>query len=185
MDRNHGQERWKGFLHRLHDDPDKAGERYNRLHARLEKYFQNNSRLDPCELADLTIDRLIFQLEKTPIPAAEIEYFAIGIARHIANERWRQVFRVWERLTAFFSNRVPERIDQECLEFSFRSLEAHDRIFIEAYYPAEKPTTGLSAHRQRLAEQTGLGYDALRKRASEIVRKLKAFYNNCRDNRLH
>ncbi len=175
-------ERLDRLLRRLGPDPESAGERYNRLHARLVMYFENNACSDPYEYADRTIDRLATKLDEQPVPESEIEYFTIGLARKIRLENARQAMRM---LTIIRRLMDPiALVDHLCLEESFRKLDDTDRMFIECYYPDAVPKDGLAEHRKRLAALQGVNYDNLRARASKVARNMARFYAECRARRI-
>jgi hypothetical protein len=161
----------------LDQDPDRAGMRYNRLQLKLLKYFEYNCcRDDPGELGDRTIRRVAALLESKPIPSQDIERFALAVARRIAHEWWRAIPLRLKALGGWDSH---ELRDHDCFEIASARLSEPERTLIEEYYPA---TIGEApAQRKLLAERYGISDAALRKRVNEIVRKMKGFYEDCRD----
>jgi len=173
-------ERLEAFLRRLDEDPERAGLRYIRLHARLEKYILNNSLFDPNYLADRTIDRLVGILEDDSIESSQIESLAIGIARNIVREERRRM-TFWVRLAARFRGRrlSRSRTEHECVEWALKQLPEHEREFIEDFYSVRMKEGGLGGHRRLLAQRLAISYDALRRRACEVRRKLRRLYEAC------
>jgi hypothetical protein len=162
----------------LDDDPDRAGIRYTRLQAKLVKYFEYNCKDDPVELANETIDRLAALLEAKPIPSADIERFSLAVAKQIKREWWRFILR---RLAALGTRYSPESMDYECFEGAMAKLRESERTLIEEYYPAGIREAEAPPIRKGLAELLGISEAALRQRVNEVRRRIRRYYEECRD----
>jgi DNA-directed RNA polymerase specialized sigma24 family protein len=95
------------LLFKLSSDPLEAGARYEALRSRLIIFFTRR-RLDfPEDLADQVLDRVVKRLEENT-PIASGEAFALGVARHVAQEQAKKPIQYQELNERVFHNIVDD-----------------------------------------------------------------------------
>jgi hypothetical protein len=164
-------ERWDRLLRTFDQD----GRRYNLLRRKLEKFFEYNCpgylSMDPGTMADRTLDKLATKLEAREVEPSGLETYALRIARFDLQEAIRKHWRIGAAIRDFVRRYRPEfavsEHDHECVESSLARLDEDDRAFIENFYAIRKKT------------------NAERRRACDIVKRLRSSYENCRKARLH
>ena len=162
-------------------DPDrKRGEaKYESVRKRLMKIFVCRGANNPEELADNTICCVARNLpEVRGTYVGEPAHYFCGVASNIFRESLRK-----DRVPAVMLPE-PSRLDEDderdypCLERCIDKLLRGDRDLVLAYYHQEKHAR--VDHRKKLAEQLGLGMDALRIRACRIRAGLLKCVEQCR-----
>jgi hypothetical protein len=174
-------ERLERLLHRLDDDPLKAWMRYQRLNSKFTEMAQSRTTCDPQEVAEIIMGRLAGKLDETPVPSAEIEWFAYKVASLVVKEEDRKCRRLtnldlWLGTLSGWSRR---QRDKECLEWAIDKLPGDEQELLAAYYPQETPEGGLPAYRKLLAERLEITHTTLRQRTATYVAKAAAFYQDC------
>jgi RNA polymerase sigma factor (sigma-70 family) len=164
------------FLQWLSPDIDEAGRRHNEIHASLMRVFASRGCDRPEELADETMERVVRKIDVVAPgyqgnPAAYV--YGVG----------KRVFWGYTRARRVPARCAPDRLmaqpgdDPElerrfaCLEKCLNELTADDRELILEYYSGER--AGKAVNRQRLAQDTQVSQQALRKRTQRIRERLK------------
>ena len=172
------QERWDRLLKWLDADTNRAGEKYEWIRTRLIKIFVSRGSSTSDELADVTIDRVATRLAEIQdgYVGERLSYF-YGVAKNVYRESLRKdkVPAIKPPPTAS-SDEDKER-EFACLETCMATLQAEDRNLVIEYYRYEKRIK--IDHRKSLAEQMGLGMNALRIRACRIRSELQKCVGAC------
>ena len=178
------QEQFDRLIGWLDSDREKAGTRYEWIRKRLIKLFVCRGSATPEELADRTINRVARKLPEiqatyTGDPA---HYFA-GVAANIFRESLRR-----EKGPTVTMPRDPTpsedvELDHACLEKCINNLLPGDRDLVLQYYQQERKAK--IDQRRKLAEQLGLGMNALRIRACRIRATLQECMERCREQALN
>jgi DNA-directed RNA polymerase specialized sigma24 family protein len=162
----------------LDHDREKAGATYEWIRKRLIKIFVSRGSSTPEELADRTINRVAKKLPeiRANYVGNPAHYFS-GVASNIFRESLRK-----EKAPVLMMPKTsqPDEDDErnyECLEKCMEKLAAGDRDLVLAYYQQEKQAK--IDRRKRLAEQLGLGMNALRIRACRIRASLQECVERC------
>jgi DNA-directed RNA polymerase specialized sigma24 family protein len=171
------QQNFFRFLQWLSPDIDEAGRRHNEIHASLMRVFASRGCDRPEELADETLERVVRKIDVVAPgyqgnPAAYV--YGVG----------KRVFWGYARSRRIPARCAPERLiarpvaDPElerryaCLESCLNELSADDRALILQYYCGER--SGKAENRQRLAQDSQVSQQVLRKRTQRIRERLKA-----------
>jgi RNA polymerase sigma factor (sigma-70 family) len=161
----------------LDDDPDRAGERYEAIRAKLIKIFVCRGCTTPEDLADQTIDRVAGKVpELAPRYSGPPEPYFYRVAQFIYFEHLRRQRPAPPPPCA--EPAEDREADYACLDRCLERLTPADRALIQAYYQGEK---GLRIERRRqLAEQLGIGTNILRVRLHRIRKELRNCVTRCR-----
>jgi DNA-directed RNA polymerase specialized sigma24 family protein len=163
------------LLAALGDSPSAAGQHYEQLRAKLIFFFTRKALEVPEDLADEVLDRLGRRLSEG-LAILSVDAFALGVARHVAQEQSAARNRVEAVDPAFFHN-VPavsttfsedERIVY--LERCLRRLPSFDSQLLKGYYLSD----GGSAIRARknMADRLGISPGTLRQKVFLIRKRL-------------
>jgi DNA-directed RNA polymerase specialized sigma24 family protein len=158
---------------------DQAGRAYEQIRSRLINLFLRHEYAAAEELADETINRVIRSVHRIAdsFVGDPMVYF-YAVARRLRFERQRRpVVVTWEETHHPVCATVDEVSDEydRKLERAMNMLPATDRELIVRYYQGEG--RGKIDHRQRLAEELGIGLNALRIRVHRIRMELKRQIN--------
>jgi DNA-directed RNA polymerase specialized sigma24 family protein len=176
------------FLQRLDPDRKLAGEKYEVLRRKLIVYFNAHDCWSPNDLADRAINIVVAKCASQSIQ--EVNYFSLGVARHVRQEATREARRFEEfradppdssgssRLgSESILDRLTRQEELNCLRKCAMQLPKPDGNLIIEYYDAGD--VSLEARRQKLAETYGLSVEALRTRASRIRKVLLQCWLEC------
>lgn len=177
-------EAFERFLGFLSPDPKEASRLYTLLHKRLVGFFRTKGDSDPCDAADVTIDRAVLKIaDNTPV--SDVNNFCLGIARNVFRERLRYRQREISSFISFIENlpTVPvEEIEKYygVLRDCFEKLTVPDQELLAAYCQVFRGRARAEC-RRRLAESRKMSVLALRMRVTRLrsvltdcVRKLTA-----------
>jgi RNA polymerase sigma factor (sigma-70 family) len=172
----------------LDPDRDTAGQEYERIRAKLLRFFECRGCETPEDLTDETIDRVAAKIAAgAQIRCSDAASYFYGVARFVAREYWRIATRRpisldvssqenSSRASSTTTERPAERrgLDRqlECLESALESLGPKARRVLLAYYEGENGTTIKS--RATLAESLGLQTGALRTSVHRMREKVRA-----------
>jgi DNA-directed RNA polymerase specialized sigma24 family protein len=169
------------LLQSLDDDRQRAAERYEQLHRRLEKFFEIHSGTAAEELADETINRVTRKLEEG-IEIQNIGSYCIGIARMLVKENLKEQNKRSElgdvpssAAAELKSNESEKQL--ECLDGCLAELPFETRLLIMKYYELRKQAK--IDHRKGLAEELGIPLNALRIRVHRIRVQLEECVIHC------
>lgn len=169
----------------FHPDREQASLAYEALRQRLIRFFEWNHADTPQELADETLDRLARRLSSCEDEILNPTKFAVGIARLLLKEHFREKDRR-EAALATMSESYPEPAKLEIesaqqeermavLEQCLQAIPEASRNLIERYFSAE--SRAQIQQRQRLAEEHGISLNALRNRVMRIRMELQKSFS--------
>jgi DNA-directed RNA polymerase specialized sigma24 family protein len=170
------QEAFDRLLAWLHPDRNLAGEKYEIIRGGLTQFFERRGCLEPADLADKTIDRVIKKLPEIydQYTGEQAKYF-YGVAHHIYQEYLRRP-QIVPSATEPADSIILERKD-ECRQQCLAKLSDEDRLLITQYYLKEKQEK--IEHRRKLAIQYDLTGNALTVRAFRIRSALNRCLEEC------
>jgi DNA-directed RNA polymerase specialized sigma24 family protein len=176
------QQSFDGLLAWLNPDREQAGARYEHIRSGLIKIFSCRGCIEPEDLSDEVINRVINKLPDVEVNfAGDPERYFFGVANKVFLEYLR-------RKPAPVSPAPREDKDQlepafKCLEVCMTHLTAKNRELVLEYYQEEKRAK--IEHRRFLAEKLGIAANALRIRAHRIRASLEKCVFNCLDGATH
>jgi DNA-directed RNA polymerase specialized sigma24 family protein len=176
------------LLAALDRDRERAGERYERIRARLAKLFAWRGCADPDSLVDATFDRVARRLEEgVDLHVADPYAYFHGVAVRVLQEHWRSPGRGATPLEALGpegppasaadASEEPTERRLECLRECLGALAPESRQLLERYHHSE-PGTRIRA-RKELAAALRVSPTALRLRAYRIRAELHACIAGC------
>jgi RNA polymerase sigma factor (sigma-70 family) len=171
------QEAFDQLLVWLNPDREQAGNRYEQIRLRLIKIFACRGCVEPEELADETINRVIRKLTeiKESYEGDPALYF-YGVAQKVHLEYIRR------KPVPTDLPPQPEPVEEaeqeyECLERCMQKLTPQNREFVIQYYQQEKRAK--IDNRRELAERLGIALNALRIRAHRLRATLHECVRQC------
>jgi len=180
----------------LDQDLDAAGEKYERIRAKLTKFFQWRGVVCPEQYADKAIDRAARRLmEGVELSATDPYLYFHGIAVKLLNEYWREPEREGESIDGPSSQTavstdpeatrereramIRQELRLDCLDECMSGLPAESLDLISAYHSVgEVPSKNA---RKDLARSLGIALNALRIRAYRIRTALEKCVTDCVD----
>jgi DNA-directed RNA polymerase specialized sigma24 family protein len=173
------QEQFDRLLHWLDPDREKAGAKYEWIRKRLVKIFVSRGSASPDELADQTINRVARKLPEIQADyVGDPAHYFCGVAGNVFRESLRKERIPVVRPPVPSTADEADEQDYACLEKCLEKLPSSERDLVLAYYQQEKHAK--IDHRKKLAEQLGLGINALRIRACRIRAALEECVQLCR-----
>ena len=163
----------------LGPDPETAGQKYELIRGRLILMFKARRCVFPEDLADATFERVARKLAElnTEFTGDPAGYF-YGVAKKIYLEYQREIttvrYRFSSRLTLEANAFDPDLESMlKKLDEALNTIPKSDRELILKYYTG----TGRNKidHRRKLAEQFGMGLNALRLRVFRIRKEIKNY----------
>ena len=160
-------ESFAALLDALGDTAQASARHYESLRLKLTFFFMRRSLQSPDDLADEALDRLTYRLSDG-VEIVSIDAFALGIARHIAQEqtaRMKQILTVDADYLANVPAPEPTQDREEeiiCMERCLERLPAEEADLLRKYYLADG--SSLIFLRKRLAEDLGVSPSTLRQR---------------------
>jgi DNA-directed RNA polymerase specialized sigma24 family protein len=156
------------LLHALDPDRQAASEEYERLRARLVRFFDWQGAYEPDRLADISLDRLAMKLYRGE-QILDVRNYLHGIARMVLRE-WRNQRQREDMLinkgARGLSEAAPEPESDElftALEQALAELPGDQRDLMLRYYSAVSHGEQV-ALRLRMAGEIGISANALRNR---------------------
>ena len=170
------QEGFDRLLAWFHTDRNLAGEKYEVIRRGLTQFFERRGCLEPADLADKTIDRVIKKLPEIydQYTGEQAKYF-YGVAHRIYQEYLRRP-QILPSATGPDDSIILERKD-ECRQQCLAKLSDEDRLLITQYYLKEKREK--IEHRRNLAIQLDLTSNALTVKAFRIRSALNRCLEEC------
>lgn len=155
-----------------------AGIAYENLRMRLIRFFRWNHCHAPEDLADTALDRLASRLANNSEPILDPQRFAAGIARMLLHEYQAQQVReqkMLPKLLRSLRNHQPrletEQEREDALCHCLEGITAENRQLLDRYYTGD--ASERIRNRQSLAEELGIGLNALRNRALRLRQQLE------------
>lgn len=182
------QQAFDDLLDWLDADRDSAGAKYEKIRVRLIKIFTCRGCCEAEDLADETINRVTAKLgEIGAAYSGDPALYFYGVAHKVHLEYLRRKPTVQQSSldrskppseTAGLSESTDE-VEQEyaCLERCMEHLPNQNRQLVLEYYQEEKRAK--IDHRKKLADQLGIGVNALRIRAHRIRLQLQECVSQC------
>jgi len=162
------RESFDSLLCALHPDRHSASEEYERLRARLIRFFDWQGALEPEQLADISMDRLAMKLERGE-QILDLRNYLHGIARMVLRE-WRSQRQrqevLLDRNSRGLTEAAPDPENEELLEAleqTLAELPASQRNLMLRYYSAASHAEQV-ALRLNMAKEIGISANALRNR---------------------
>jgi DNA-directed RNA polymerase specialized sigma24 family protein len=162
------RESFNCLLAALHPDRQAASEEYERLRARLVRFFEWQGAFESEQLADTSLDRLAMKLHRGE-QILDLRNYLHGIARMVLRE-WRNQRQRKEMLLSHgargLTEAAPENDAEElyhALELCLAELPPTQRTLMLRYYSAPTHAEQV-ALRLRMAAEIGISANALRNR---------------------
>jgi DNA-directed RNA polymerase specialized sigma24 family protein len=160
----------------LDEDRERAGEKYESIRQKLVKIFTARGCMAAEELADETIDRVARRVPE--IAAAykgERALYFYGVAQKVHLEYLKR--KPPPPLPPPAAEAQETEEEYECLEECIEALGPSARELILRYYTEDRQAK--IDERRRLAEELGIGLNALRIRAHRIRASLEQCVTQC------
>lgn len=168
-------EGFTSLLAALGDGPAAAGQHYEQLRAKLIFFFTRKALEVPEDLADEVLDRIGRRLSEG-LAVLSVDAFALGVARHVAQEQNARRNRVEAVDPTFFHNvaAVSTTFSEDerlvYLERCLRRLPSFDSQLLKGYYLIGGG--GAINARKNMAERLGVSPGTLRQKVFLIRRRL-------------
>ena len=171
------------LLSRLHPHADEAAGAYERLRARLIKFFDWRGVPMPDDCADEVLDRLARKLQETSVD--DVQKYAYGIARLVTLEQQRAPsFAPLDEAgpLALVATSRPDEADaatplHDCFDRCLAGLPEENRTLLLRYYDGERASK--IANRRGLATMLGVTHTALRNRIQRLRDSLERCVHVC------
>ena len=182
------QDAFDTLLGWLDPDRDRAGRKYEDIRLRLIRIFICRGCWEAEELADETINRVVAKMGDlaTQYQGDPALYF-YGVSQKVQLEYSRKTRLRDSETLLDTSAKVPTPAnavmaddaepEYECLERCLNHLAVDNRRLVLEYYQQERKAK--IDHRKRLADELGIGLNALRIRAYRIRRMLEECVHGC------
>jgi len=168
------QEGFDGLLGWLDDNRDQAAKKYEIIRRRLMKMFTCRGCWEAEDLTDETINRVTEKIpEVVPNYQGDPILYFYGVARKVHHEWLRRQNRVLPPLPTD----VTDERAYECLDRCMETVPEKSRHLLVRYYENEKQAK--IDDRKTLADELGIGVNALRIRAHRIRLLLRECVKNC------
>lgn len=169
------QEGFDRLLSWLDEDRDQAGKKYEIIRQRLIKIFTCRGCGEAEDLADETIIRVTAKIsEVAPHYEGDPILYFFGVARKVHREYLRTQNK---RVTPVVVNVTNDEHLYECLDQCMDRVPEKTRQLVLRYYENEKQAK--IDDRKTLADELGIGVNALRIRAHRIRLLLRECVKNC------
>jgi DNA-directed RNA polymerase specialized sigma24 family protein len=176
------EESFARFLAFLAADAELAGQRYERLHLKLVKFFDWQGAHFPEDCADETLNRVVRKVEAGEV-IRDVAAYCQGVARLVYLETLKhpdskKVSLDEVNVTALTATPADEADQRShCFADCLRQLPEESQQLILNYYKEEKRSK--IDNRQALADRLGIPLNALRSRAQRVRDKLESCVNRC------
>jgi len=171
------QESFDRLLAWLDDNHDQAGKKYELIRNRLIKVFTCRGCGEAEDLADETISRVTAKVfEIAPTYEGEPILYFYGVARKVHHEWLRRQNRPVPEIP--IKEADDERV-YECLDRCMKTVPEKNRELVLRYYENEKKAK--IDERKTIAQELGIGINALRIKAHRIRQILRKCVKSCVD----
>lgn len=157
-------------------DPDRARaeEAYLHLRRALIQYFAKRRCLDPENLADEVISRVLARIGKgVEIKADDPRRYVFGVARHVYSEYVAEDIKnqhIQQWVSSPRTGSVPNNPDL-CLEECLARLSKDEREMLERWFLDDD---------DRMETEMGVSRNSVRIRIHRIKKKFKECYDDCK-----
>ena len=174
------EEAFDKFLVWLHPDREEAGKKYEEIRRHLIIILTSRGCDAPEELADETINRVIQRAQQmADTYRGEPAPYFITVANNLFLEH-RAKLQTRSELPPDLAQPDPdpnEDRDYDCLDRCMEELRPVNRYLVLRYYREDKQAK--IDHRKQLADEMGIGVNALRIRAHRIRLTLQECLDKC------
>lgn len=165
----------------LDPERDRAAAKYEQLRLSLVKFFAWRGVIDPEELADEAISRLVQKIETLDV-TGDINRYVYAIAKNILLEYRRHVAaesHYVSEQTRLVENEVDSALERKhaCFNRCLEQLTLESRELMLLYYEKEKGAK--TDHRKMLAQQLGLTTNSLQVKVHRIRSQLSLCIESC------
>lgn len=181
------QEGFDNLLTWLHPDREQAAKKYEEIRDNLIKIFSWRGYPDAEDLADEVVNRVVSKVKSLADEfVGDPALYFYGVAKNVLRECERRERH--KSLTPEMNLPAPPppsdepdtgALLRECLRRCLQELNPEDRQLILSYY--QKSKQAKIDDRKAIAEQLGVGTNALRVRVCRIRAGLKTCANRCLD----
>lgn len=179
------QEEFDELLAWLHSDRELAAQKYEEIRESLIKVFSWRGYYDAEDLADEVINRVTSKVkELAGSYVGDPALYFYGVAKKIVMERERREMHqpLNPDMNVPDAPAQPDEADEgvrlrECLQKCLRELDSEEKELILSYY--QKSKQAKIDYRKIIAEQLGIGTNALRVKVYRIRLKVKVCIKNC------
>jgi len=173
------QENFDKLLDWLDRDRDQAGRKYETVRRRLIKVFTCRGCGEAEDLADETITRVTARVpEIAPTYQGDPVLYFYGVAKKVYREWLRRQTRPVSASPPPRDEAEDERV-YECLDGCMQKVPEQNRQLVLRYYENEKKAK--IEERKIIADELGIGINALRIRAHRIRTLLRNCVKSCMD----
>ncbi|MGH9851774.1 MAG: RNA polymerase sigma factor [Blastocatellia bacterium] len=185
-DRQFSEEDFQRFLNWLDPDPEKAAQTYEKMRCHLIKLLDKRGCRFSEDLADESFDRVILRLPNMPDPSKVVPAaYLVAVAKNRYLEYVEEMSKMdhlpdsdHADFLSPASGQGAERDEAlDCLERCLAELSPESRQLILEYYRENKRAK--IDNRQKIAEDLGLTFNALRIRAHRIRDALRKWLDEC------
>lgn len=175
------QEDFNGLLEWLDQDREQAGVRYEAIRRRLIRIFISRGCYHAEEMADETINRVIFKLKEIRQDyVGDPALYFYGVANKVHFEYVRKKPTPLMPPPPASADETEQEYD--CLEKCMAQLPGRQRELVLQYYLEDKRAK--IDHRKELAEELGIALNALRIRVHRIRALLQECVQSCLEQKL-
>ena len=177
------QQSFEKLLAAFASDRDEAGKQYEKIRVKLLRYFERHDITDADRYVDETLDRVMRRLDEGEV-IVNITAYIYTVASYVRMEAWKQQEQMRKAESEIQRTAVvihPTENDpnprQLCFDTCLRKLPLETRILIRDYY-SEEGSLKIKLRKQ-MAQQLGIGLNALRIRAHKIRISLETCVRDC------
>lgn len=172
------KEAWDQLLSWLDRDPEKAGQKYETIRARLVKVLIYRKCAAPEEIADEIINRVAMKVSEIrgTYKGDPASYF-YGVAKHVILENQRRTQKVEpfdDRLHNILRPEPTDELGYDCMDSCMKTLTPANRELVRRYFEEANP-----GQRESLARSLGITKNALAVRVFRILQSLKKCVFKC------
>jgi len=177
------QKAFDSLLNWLDPDRDRAAQTYEKIRIRLIKILTCRGCCEAEDLADEAINRVTLKVDWLILnyvgdPARYFYAVAQKVyLEYLRKTKHQQVSPVSVSSIAADPDQKQLEALYECLERCLDKLSKENRLLVIEYYHGEKQAK--IKHRKKIADQLGIGVNALRIRAHRIRLQLEGCVQNC------
>ena len=166
---------FEDFLCWLGPDPETAGQKYESIRSRLIKMFRARRCVFAEDLADATFERVARKLAQLTNYTGDPARYFYGVAKKIYLEHQHELRAARRRFESTELAANDEALESmlERLDEALGTIPTSDRELILKYYTGSGPAK--IKDRRALAQQFGIGPNALRLRVFRIRREIRNY----------
>lgn len=174
------QENFDVLLSWLDHNREIAGQKYEKIRARLIRIFVGRGCFDAEELADETFNRVtekLPQLARDYVGEPALYFYGVADKIHLEwlrRQKKKQQLQIPETQE---SDKAELETEYECLETCLEKLSADQHSLIIGYYREDK--RGKIENRRELAKNLGMSASTLQVKACRLRAQLRECVRNC------